>query len=227
MKIIAAFEKREGISYTSHLDVQRTLHRTFRRAGIPLAYSKGFNPHPKLSFATALATGYTSSGEWFEVEVSEPIALETFIARVNAAFPNGMRIVQAFVADASIDTLSKLLRAARYTMELTFSEPVAPKAVRDAVEGLMAADAIIVDKRTKSGVKPTDIRPDIMEVLAEDVSDGTARLVVIGRLTAGGGLRAETVTLALSERLGVEARAAVHRNELYFEGCHRLPQLPQ
>lgn len=226
MKIIAAFEKREGIAYTSHLDVQRTLQRTFRRANIPLAYSKGFNPHPKLSFATALATGYTSSGEWFEVEVSEPIALETFVARVNAAFPNGMRIVQAFVADASIDTLSKLLRAACYTMELTFSEPVAPGTVHDAVLGLMAADAIIVDKRTKSGIKSTDIRPDIMEVLVEDVYENVAHVKVIGRLTASGGLRAETIPLALSLRLGVEVRARIHRSDLYFEGCHRLPMLP-
>ena len=69
MKIIAAFEKTKEISYTSHLDVQRTLQRAFRRANLPLAFSKGFNPHPKLSFATALATGYTSAGEWLEVEL--------------------------------------------------------------------------------------------------------------------------------------------------------------
>ena len=73
MRIIAAFEKTKELSYTSHLDVQRTLQRTFRRAALPLAYSKGFNPHPKLSFATALATGYTSAGEWFEVELDQAL----------------------------------------------------------------------------------------------------------------------------------------------------------
>ena len=123
VKIIAAFEKTKDLSYTSHLDVQRTLQRAFRRASLPLAFSKGFNPHPKLSFATALATGYTSSGEWIEVEFSEPLAPEQFIERANAALPAGMRFVDAFTVDDGFTTLSKLLVAAKYLTQYTFSVP--------------------------------------------------------------------------------------------------------
>ena len=71
MRIIARFEKGEAVRFVSHLDIQRTFQRAFRRANIPLAYSQGFNPHPQLSFATALSLGYTSEAEWFDVKLAE------------------------------------------------------------------------------------------------------------------------------------------------------------
>ena len=225
VRIIAAFQKNKEISYTSHLDVQRTLQRAFRRAELPLAYSKGFNPHPKLSFATALATGYTSDGEWFEVELDRAIEPQTFIERVNPALPDGMRIVQAFEADDSIDTLSKLIRAARYELTVHFETPVSPKDVRDAVQSIMEDGPVIVDKKTKSGVKPADIRPDILEASVKDVSDTFAILDVVGTLTAAGGLRAETFVRALSDRLHLNCFFTAHRTALCFEGSDRLPRL--
>lgn len=225
MRIIAAFQKDREISYTSHLDVQRTLQRAFRRAELPLAYSKGFNPHPKLSFATALATGYTSDGEWFEVELEQPIEIADFVVRVNAALPDGMRIVDAFEADDSIDTLSKLTRAARYTLTLHFDAPVTLEEVTDAVQTIMDSKELIVDKKTKSGVKPTDIRPDILEANVKGGSENTAILDVVGTLTAAGGLRAESYVRVLFDRLHRNGYFTAHRTRLYFAGSDRLARL--
>lgn len=64
MRIIASFYKHEQVMFVSHLDMQRLFQRAFRRADLPLAYSNGFNPHPLLSFATALSVGYTSDCEY-------------------------------------------------------------------------------------------------------------------------------------------------------------------
>ena len=225
MRIIAAFQKNKEISYTSHLDVQRTLQRSFRRAELPLAYSKGFNPHPKLSFATALATGYTSSGEWFEVELDRSIEPQTFIERVNSVLPDGMRIVEAFKADDSIDTLSKLIRAAKYELTVHFVAPVSEQNVNDAVQSIMDTDTVIVDKKTKSGIKAANIRPDILEASVKDVSESYAILDVVGTLTAAGGLRAETFVRALFDRLHLNGFFTAHRISLYFEGSDRLPRL--
>ncbi len=225
MRIIAAFQKNKEISYTSHLDVQRTLQRAFRRAELPLAYSKGFNPHPKLSFATALATGYTSDGEWFEVELDRPIEPQAFIERVNPALPDGMRVVEAFEADDSIDTLSKLIRAARYELTVHFDGAVAQQDVRSALDSIMGSEPVIVDKKTKSGIKPTDIRPDILEASVKEVSDTSATLLVVGTLTAAGGLRAETFVRALFDRLHLNGFFTAHRISLCFEGSDRLPRL--
>lgn len=225
MRIIAAFQKNKEICYTSHLDVQRTLQRAFRRAELPLAYSKGFNPHPKLSFATALATGYTSDGEWFEVELERAIEPEAFIERVNDALPEGMRIVEAFEADDGIDTLSKLIRAAHYELTVHFDAPVSERDVKDAVHAIMGNEPVIVEKKTKSGVKPADIRPDILEATVKTVSDESAIIDVVGTLTAAGGLRAETFVRALFDRLHLNGFFTAHRISLCFEGSDRLPRL--
>lgn len=225
MKIIAAFEKTKELSYTSHLDVQRTLQRAFRRADLPLSFSKGFNPHPKLSFATALATGYTSAGEWLEVELDKDITPEEFIARVNNVLPKGMRFVTAFVADESTETLSKLLVAARYLITLYTDEPVTSKDFSEAVRSIMDSDEVIVEKKTKSGVKPANIRPEILEAEAVSASDQTVIVAVVGTLTAAGGLRAETFARAMFERLGLNGRFTAHRTALCFQGSERLPRL--
>ena len=225
VRIIAAFQKDKGISYTSHLDVQRTLQRAFRRAQLPLAFTKGYNPHPKLSFATALATGFSSDGEWIEVEFEQPIAPEAFIERANAALPGGLRFVTAFEGDDSIDTLSKLLLCARYTVTLHFGTPVTRKSVEAALADMLASEEIIVQKKTKSGIKPTNIRPEILEAFVTDEPDGPVRIELLGSLTVAGGLRVETFWNALYDRLGVSGFASVHRNSLYFTGTDRLPHL--
>lgn len=226
MRMIAAFQKTHELSYTSHLDVQRTLQRAFRRAQLPLSYSKGFNPHPKLSFSTALATGCTGDAEWFEVELEQEILPAAFIERTNAVMPNGMRITQAFEADDGIDTLSKLIRAAAYCITLHLDTPASSDAVQAALDAMLAEHEIVVDKKTKSGTKPTNIRPDILEASLMDVSGNIIRLHVVGLLTVHGGLRVETFVNALLDRLHANGFATTHRTALYFEGSDRLPRLP-
>lgn len=225
MRIIAAFQKDKGISYTSHLDVQRTLQRAFRRANLPLAYTKGFNPHPKLSFATALATGFSSAGEWIDVELEQDVSPEDFIARANAAVPSGMRFVTAFVADDTIDTLSKLLCSARYTISLFWENPVSKAQIEAALKQLLNEKEVIVQKKTKSGIRPTDIRPEILEAFVLDDSDAPVQIELLGSLTVSGGLRVETFLNALYDRLGVTGFATVHRTAMYFTGTDRLPSL--
>ena len=225
MRIIAAFQKDKGISYTSHLDVQRTLQRAFRRANLPLAYTKGFNPHPKLSFATALATGFSSAGEWIDVELEQDVSPEDFIARANAAVPSGMRFVTAFVADDTIDTLSKLLCSARYTISLFWENPVSKEQIEAALKQLLNEKEVIVQKKTKSGIRPTDIRPEILEAFVLDDSDAPVQIELLGSLTVSGGLRVETFLNALYDRLGVTGFATVHRTAMYFTGTDRLPNL--
>jgi radical SAM-linked protein len=225
VKIIAAFEKTKELSYTSHLDVQRTLQRAFRRANLPLAFSKGFNPHPKLSFATALATGYTSSGEWIEVGLDRDMTPEAFLNTVNPAMPKGMRFVQAFAAEDGFETLSKLLIAARYIITLYTDAPIGQDELRSAVQTIMESDEVIVAKKTKSGIRPANIRPEILEAEAISASDQTAVVAVTGTLNTAGGLRAETFARALFERLQTDGRFTAHRVSLCFTGSDRLPRL--
>ena len=118
MRIIASFYKHEQVMFVSHLDMQRLFQRAFRRADLPLAYSNGFNPHPLLSFATALSVGYTSDCEYFDVMLSEYVSPAEFKRRVNAVLPQGVHIVDAVDAGEFKASLTPLMRSAEYDIEL-------------------------------------------------------------------------------------------------------------
>jgi radical SAM-linked protein len=225
MKLVAVYHKGRALSMISHLDVQRTLQRAFRRAGLPLLYSNGFNPHPQFSFATAAATGMSSDCEWFEVQLFEPVAPEEFVRRANAAMPEGMSVSDAHEPPEGFGSLSAKLRAALYRVELSFDSPVDGEHLKQTLETMLSGE-IVVNKRTKSGIRPVDMRPYILEVSVEEVEDGKAVLRVLGKLQADGGLRVDAFVDALLERLDAQATYALHRMRMYFADDGFLPRLP-
>ena len=225
MKLIAAYQKGNEIAMISHLDIQRTLQRAFRRAGIPLLYSNGFNPHPQFSFATAAATGMSSECEWFEVQLSEEMAPEEFVRRANEVMPQGMRVSGAFAAPENYGSLSAKLRAAEYRVDLQFVEPVSREKLAETLEAMLTGE-IIIQKRTKGGIRPVDMRPYILRVSVEQVEGDTAVLRVLGKLQADGGLRVDAFIDALLERLDAHAAYEIHRTNMYFAEDGLLPHLP-
>ncbi|MGN0784443.1 MAG: TIGR03936 family radical SAM-associated protein [Candidatus Aphodomorpha sp.] len=225
MRMFAVYQKHEALSFISHLDIQRTLQRAFRRARIPLAYSDGFNPHPQLSFAAAVPTGAASTCEWFEVRLSEPVAPEAFLARTNAAMPDGLQLLRAFEAPEQAGKLTVMVRAAEYRARLTAETALSAEAVQEALDALLAGE-IIVNKRTKGGVKPVDIRPQIMQATVEGIEGNEMILHVLGKLQADGGLRVELLTDALFDRLGAQGGVArICRMAMYFDSDGSLPRL--
>ena len=225
MKLIAAYQKGSEVSLISHLDIQRTLQRAFRRAGLPLLYSNGFNPHPQFSFATAAATGMSSDCEWFEVQLSEPIAPDEFVSRANAVMPVGMSVSGAFEPPEGFGSLSAKLRAAEYLVKLSFDDAVQEEKLRTTLEAMLAGE-IVINKRTKGGVRPVDMRPYILRVSVEQVEGDTAVLRVLGKLQADGGLRIDAFVDALLERLDAHASYSLHRAGMYFAEDGLLPRLP-
>ena len=225
MKLIAAYQKGNEIAMISHLDIQRTLQRAFRRAGIPLLYSNGFNPHPQFSFATAAATGMSSECEWFEVQLSEEMAPEEFVRRANGVMPQGMRVSGAFAAPENYGSLSAKLRAAEYRVELQFVEPVSREKLAETLEAMLTGE-IIIQKRTKGGIRPVDMRPYILRVSVGQVEGDQAALLVLGKLQADGGLRVDAFIDALLERLDAHAAYEIHRTNMYFAEDGLLPHLP-
>ena len=225
MKLIAAYHKGYEIALISHLDIQRTLQRAFRRAGLPLLYSNGFNPHPQFSFATAAATGMSSDCEWFEVQLSEEMAPEEFVRRANEVMPQGMRVSDAFAAPENYGSLSAKLRAAEYRVVLQFLEPVSKEKLAETLEAMLTGE-IIIQKRTKGGIRPVDMRPYILRVSVGQVEGDQAALLVLGKLQADGGLRVDAFIDALLERLDAHAAYEIHRTNMYFAEDGLLPHLP-
>ena len=85
------FIKVGDMIYISHLDVQRLLQRAFRRANVELAFSQGFNPHPKMSYGNALALGVESYGEYVDIEIKDDIGSQELMDIINKQLPDGMQ----------------------------------------------------------------------------------------------------------------------------------------
>ena len=216
MRIIASFYKHDEVRFVSHLDIQRLFQRAFRRAGLPLSYSKGFNPHPLLSFATALSVGYTSECEYFDVFLDEKIDADEFRSRVNAVLPEGVAVTKAVDAGEMKASLTTLMRSADYFARLDFDREVTSDELENALASLLTGE-IIVEKKTKGGMKDVDIRPLLISVNLIDCSEGSAILYIKGKLTAEGGLPLELLFGAISEKVSASAVSTVNRRTIEMD----------
>lgn len=136
----------------SHLDFVRMFGRAIRRAKLPIAYSEGFNPHPLLTFALPLSVGYTSGCEILELVMAEEISPDEVMNRLNAVLPEGVRITSAHEGKSRM----KALDIALYQ--------VYPEKMPDGIADFLSNKEILIEKKTKSGIKETDIRPDIKDI---------------------------------------------------------------
>lgn len=141
------FSKVGSLQFISHLDLNRTMKTVMIRAGIPIKYSEGFNPHPKMVFALPLSIGAESVTELLDFKITKPMPKAELIERLNNAFPPEMRVLDAYKPN------SKFLSIRYAEYELENDEDF-------SVEEL-EKDEIVLLKRTKSGEKMTDIKPMI------------------------------------------------------------------
>ena len=165
VKIQYQFKRSTPLRFLSHLDQQRLFQRAFRRANMPVEYSQGFNPHPRMSFALAMSVGLTSDGEYGEVIVSEDIDVETFISRMNQVLPNGMEITAAKICDAGVGSLSAALYKSIYRIRINVVPGTDLAALAAAIESYLALPQILIQKRNKKGkYVEKDIRPFIESI---------------------------------------------------------------
>lgn len=176
LRLRATFEKSGRAKYISHLDLNRCMLRIFRRSKLPVWYTEGFNPHPYYSFALALSLGFESSCEIMDFNVTDDnMPLTTIRDRLNEVMPEGMRIVDIAVQKQKITAIAK----AEYEFELK-SEDVT--GIYTAVENLLNASEILIEKKTKKGIKTVDLKPDTEIVKLEKGKDSVK---IIMRLPAG------------------------------------------
>ena len=210
MRLAVVFTKEAPVRFVSHLDLQRLFQRAFRRAKLPLAYSQGFNPHPLVSFATALSVGMTSRGEYLDVTLAEEISPEEFIAAVTPVLPEGVRITEVFDMCDSRSSLTSAMRSASYSAEVRFERPVSREELDGAVEKLLSGE-IVVQKKTKGGIKPKDIRPMVLELSVVSADGDCAELFIKGVLSAEGGLNPDMLLNELYAVLGFGGSSSIER----------------
>lgn len=155
------FTKYGDMKYVSHLDLIRLFTRIFHRADLPLAYSEGFNPHPKMSVLLPLSVGFESSCEYIDVEFRDGVGMLDCMKKLKGKLPLGMEIPQI----TQLNETSKKAKAIRYaSYEITFQNPPTEK----EIENFMDLSEISVLKKTKRSEAMADIKPDIMDLYARD-----------------------------------------------------------
>jgi radical SAM-linked protein len=185
MRIRVTFSKTDHMRYTSHLDVHRTWERTLRRARLPLSYSQGFNPRPKINLAAALPLGFTSDCEMVEFWLDNDITLNQIESQLREASPPGIEIHNIEEVDPRNPKIPNLIDSADYQVMLL--EPVPELDAR--VNQLLSEQHIERERRGKT----YDLRPLIEKLVSKDSQ--TLELRLAARANATG--RPEEVLLAL------------------------------
>ena len=168
-KLRLRYTKRGRLRFTSHRDIARAFERALRRAQVPMAYSAGFSPHPKISWVGAAPTGVASEAEYVEISVVERVDLERLRVALDASLPDGIDVVD--VVEAPVGTsLPDRVVASRWGIRLP---GVAPEDLERAAAAFLAADEVVVDRLMKDGVRKLDARSATVSMRAS-VTGGDA-----------------------------------------------------
>ena len=207
--MMAVFEKSERLRHIGHLDIQRAVMRALRRSGLPVSYSKGYNPHILLTFASALSTGAAGRKEIMDVQLDRLVTPEEFVAAMNGAMPPDMQLSYAKELDDRHIALMAQVQAADYT--ITILDNAAAEVLVAAIPAFMAQESIIAMRKTKSGMKETDIRPLLLELTGEGMV-----LHTVMTLTERLACKPNMLIEALSAFAGIDVpRVMVVRNGLF------------
>ncbi|GAA3807551.1 TIGR03936 family radical SAM-associated protein [Nocardioides panacisoli] len=168
------YTKRGRMRFSSHRDVSRAVERAVFRAGVPMAYSSGFHPHPRISYAGASPTGAASEAEYLELGLAEQRDPEQVRRDLDAALPDGLDVVT--VAESPGGSLADLLVASRWRVVLPD-----PAGVAEAVAAFLETDAVPVERMTKKGLRTFDCRAAVLSL--EVAVDQSAELDLVLRHT--------------------------------------------
>ncbi len=158
------YAKRGRLRFTSHRDFARAFERALRRAEVPMGYSAGFSPHPKISYVGAAPTGVASEAEYVEIGLAREVDVAALRARLDAALPDGLDIVEAVPAGPG--SLPERIQASAWRIELP---GVGAAEAADALAAFLAQAEVNIERVTKDGHRTVDARS---AVLSATVSDG-------------------------------------------------------
>ncbi|MEU6369010.1 TIGR03936 family radical SAM-associated protein [Streptomyces sp. NPDC046931] len=168
-RIRLRYTKRGRLRFTSHRDFQRAFERALRRAEVPMAYSAGFTPHPKVSYANAAPTGTGSEAEYLEIALTEARDPDKLRELLDESLPAGLDVVEA--VEVRTSGLADRLEASVWELRL---DGVAPADAERAVAAFTAAGTVEVQRMTKNGVRTFDTRAAVVSLESADTHSSHA-----------------------------------------------------
>lgn len=217
-RYVLKFTKHGYAKYTSHLDMLRFFKRAFRKSGISLKYSQGFNPHPKMSFAQPLSLGYSSSFELLEFETEENHDAGEMLGLLSGEMPEGMKIEWVKAFDKSVKSLAAEAESAIYTVSAPFFAEQG--VLDDMTKGYLAQDEISAVKRRKKDKKyvSVDIK-DMIRSFSAAADSGAVKLEMELDCGSVSNCSPELVISSFLEFAGVDIpryKIEVERKEIKF-----------
>lgn len=218
------FRKTRAGRFLSHLDLMHTWERVIRRSGLPLGFSKGFNPHPKMNFASALAVGTTSDAEYMDLEFTEELSLEQIQESLYPAIPPAFEVVDMKVVSGKVPSLMSIIQRATYTLRLEYVNEVTQTELDTAVETFWQMDENIIYryKKDSKDKKAVNVRPGVYEIAlrmetAAETDQKHAILDIVVQSGNDGNIRPEEVAYGLMNAGMplVQQVVRIHRTGLY------------
>lgn len=213
MRVYIVFSREKPLRFLSHLDMMRLWERALRRAGLPLQYSQGYHPHPRLSLALPLAVGMTAEAEWLEVEFLSPVPTEVIRERLAPQLPAGLSLRYVLEAPADAPSLASRVRGSE--IEAILPQPPPREEVQERVRRFLEAEAVPVEVAGsgRKGRRVQDLRK-MVEAIALGPWN-TERGILRLRLNAAGR------PLLLLQALGLAGEAEgnpplLHRRRLFL-----------
>jgi radical SAM-linked protein len=156
-RLVIRYAKRGRMRFASHRDIARAVERGVRRAGLPVAFSAGFSPHPKISYSGGAPTGAASEAEFLEIALTTSVDPDDVAARLDASLPDGIDVIEA--TDLAVASAAPRLEASVWQVVLP---GVQPQDAALAVRAFLASEHAEVDRRTSSGVRRLDARAGVV-----------------------------------------------------------------
>ena len=169
-KMRIRYAKRDRLRFTSHRDFARAFERAVRRAGIPIGFSSGFSPHPKISYANASPTGAASEAEYLEIGLTDELEADAVREALDGALPPGLDVVEVVLSGPG--SLADRLEASEWRIEVPGADT---DQLQAAVTSFLAAAEVTVDRMTKRGLRAIDVRGAVVGLVA----DGAAVVGVV------------------------------------------------
>jgi len=205
------YAKRGRLRFTSHRDFSRAFERAVFRARIPMAYSSGFNPHPRISYAGAAPTGSASEAEYLEIALAQVLDPASVHAQLDESLPDGLDILEVVVAAPG--PLSDRLEASHWRIELP-GVPLEDAAA--AVTSLLAAGEVLVERMTKKGLRTFDVRAAVIGLVAagSPKSEGPCAILDVVLRHGTPAVRPDDVLAGLRSTSGLSIPAAALQQRL-------------
>jgi radical SAM-linked protein len=199
------YAKRGRLRFTSHRDFSRAFERALVRARIPMAYSSGFNPHPRISYAGAAPTGSASEAEYLEIGLSQQADPQEVHAQLDAALPPGLDVVEVVVSAGG--SIADRLAASLWRITVPGS---APAEVRKAVAAFLATDEVLVERMTKRGLRSFDCRAAVVSLFVLDLPSSESECAILEVVLRHGtpSVRPDDVLAGIREASGLEVGPA-------------------